>query len=282
MKLEQDPAATDLIDLNAYFKRIHYEGDRTPTLTTLQAIQQQHTQTIAFENLNPLLKQPVQLDLASLQQKLIHQERGGYCFEHNILLRSVLIALGFQVKNLAARVRWNVPEGTITPRSHMLLRVDIDAASYITDVGFGGLTLTAPLALVPNLEQKTSHEPLRLILADDIYTLQVYIGQQWKSLYYFDLQEQQLLDYEVSNWHVSTHPNSLFVNHLIAARPDSTCRYALHNHQLTIRYLDGRTDRRILSTAEELRTVLEDLFYLNLDAIANSDQALQQVFQQLK
>ncbi len=64
MTLEQDPAATDLIDLNAYFKRIHYDGDRTPTLNTLRAIQQQHTQTIAFENLNPLLKQPVQFDLA--------------------------------------------------------------------------------------------------------------------------------------------------------------------------------------------------------------------------
>jgi arylamine N-acetyltransferase len=38
---------------------------------------------IAFENLNSLLNQPVKLDLASLQQKLINEGRGGYCFEQN-------------------------------------------------------------------------------------------------------------------------------------------------------------------------------------------------------
>jgi arylamine N-acetyltransferase len=38
---------------------------------------------IAFENLTSLLKQPVKLDLASLQQKLINEGRGGYCFEQN-------------------------------------------------------------------------------------------------------------------------------------------------------------------------------------------------------
>jgi N-hydroxyarylamine O-acetyltransferase len=47
----------------------------------------------------------------------------------------------------------------------------------------------------------------------------------------------------VSNWYVSTHPNSLFVTTLIAARPDSDCRYALRNNQLTTHYLDGRTER---------------------------------------
>jgi N-hydroxyarylamine O-acetyltransferase len=119
------------INLDAYFQRIGYTGDRSPTLATLQAIHQRHAQTIAFENLNPLSKQPVLLDLAALQQKLIHAGRGGYCFEQNLLLRSVLLALGFQLTSLSARVVWNMPEGTIMPRSHMLLQVDIDGKFYI-------------------------------------------------------------------------------------------------------------------------------------------------------
>ena len=85
------------IDLDAYFQRIGYSGDCSPRLTTLQRIHQRHSQTIAFENLNSLLKQPVKLDLASLQQKLINEGRGGYCFEQNSLLRAVLLALGFEV-----------------------------------------------------------------------------------------------------------------------------------------------------------------------------------------
>jgi N-hydroxyarylamine O-acetyltransferase len=272
---------TDAIDLDAYFQRIGYIGERTPTLKTLQSIHQHHAEAIAFENLNSFLSQPVPLDLKSLQQKLIHEGRGGYCFEQNLLLRSVLIAVGFQVTNLAARVLWNLPEGTITPRSHMLLQVDIDGEKYIADVGFGGLTLTAPLSLAPDIEQSTPHEPFRLIATDHTYIMQAYIGQEWKSLYRFELQEQQLPDYEVSNWYVSTHPNSLFVTTLIAARPDTDCRYTLRNNQLTTHYLDGRTERRVLSTVTELRTALEDVFRLKLPALANLESALQQVVQQI-
>lgn len=276
MQLQQRPTE---INLDAYFERIGYRGDRAPSLKTLQAIQQQHAQAIAFENFNSLLKQPVLLDLASLQQKLVHAGRGGYCFEQNSLLRSVLLAMGFEVRSLAARVLWNVPEGTITARSHMLLQVNIDGSPYIADVGFGGLTVTAPLALIPDVEQQTPHEPFRFIAAAQNYILQVLIKQEWKSLYKFDLQEQQLPDYEVSNWYVSTYPNSLFVNHLIVSKPASDGRFTLQNNQFTEHYLDGRTARRSLSTVAELRTVLEDIFHINLESVPALDQTLQQLIE---
>lgn len=190
----------------------------------------------------------------------------------------MLISLGFQVTNLAARVLWNLPEGKISSRSHMLLAVDIDVKQYIADVEFGGLTLTTPLSLTPDIEQSTSHEPFRLMADDDrAYIMQAYIGQEWKSLYRFDLQEQQIPDYEVSNWYVSTHPNSLFVTSLIAAKPNRNCRYALRNNQLTVHYLDGRIERRVLSKVAELRAVLEDVFCLNLETLTDLDLALQQV-----
>lgn len=274
LNLEQ---ATPPVDLDTYFQRIGYGGDRAPTLKTLAAIHLHHAQTIAFENLNSWLKQPVALDLAALQQKLIQQGRGGYCFEQNALFRAVLMALGFPVTNLAARVMWNVPAGVINPRSHMLLRVEVDGRSYLADVGFGGLTLTAPLRLAAGIEQRTPHEPFRLIEADSGYILQAKLEQEWRSLYRFDLQEQQLPDYEVSNWYVSTHPKSIFVNSLIAARPDSAGRYMLRDNQLTIHTLDGRMERRILTTETELRAALEDLFHINLSAIADLDAALQRL-----
>lgn len=154
-----------------------------PTLETLQIIHQCHAQSIAFENLSPLLKQPVPLDLFSLQQKRVHQGRGGYCFEQNLLLRSILTALGFRVKNLAARVLWNIPEGMLMPRSHMLLLVKIDSQPYIADVGFGGFTLTAPLRLIPKVEQNTPHEPFRFVTDGSTYTMQVKLDQVWSRSY---------------------------------------------------------------------------------------------------
>jgi N-hydroxyarylamine O-acetyltransferase len=103
---------TDAIDLDAYFQRIGYSGECSPTLEALQAIHQHHAEAIAFENLNSFLQQPVPLDLKSLQQKLIHEGRGGYCFEQNLLLGSILSALCFQVTNLAARDRSQFRYGT--------------------------------------------------------------------------------------------------------------------------------------------------------------------------
>jgi N-hydroxyarylamine O-acetyltransferase len=276
-----DNQTTNARELDAYFQRIGYSGDRTPTLKMLEAIHLYHAKSIAFENLNSFLKQSVFLDLNSLQQKLIHQRRGGYCFEQNLLLRSVLIALGFQVTNLAARVLWNLPEGTISPRTHMLLLIDLEGKQYLADVGFGHPSLTAPLSLTLDMEQSTPHEPFRLLASDRAYIMQVYISQEWKSLYRFDLQEQQFPDYEVSNWYVSTYPNSKFVTSLMVARPDTDCRYALRNNQLTTHYLDKEKERRTLTTVRELRDVLEDVFYLQLPAIANLDSALQRLVEQM-
>src|SRR5581483_6802547 len=76
-------ARTMNLDLDAYFRRIGYAGARTPTLQTLRALQALHPQAIAFENLDPLLGRPVNLDLGSLQDKIVHSGRGGYCFEQN-------------------------------------------------------------------------------------------------------------------------------------------------------------------------------------------------------
>ena len=56
-----------MIDLDAYFARVGYDGPRKPTLETLRALHFLQPQAIAFENLDPLLKRPVRLDPASLE-----------------------------------------------------------------------------------------------------------------------------------------------------------------------------------------------------------------------
>ncbi len=251
-------------DLNAYFERIGYSGSRAPTLETLRAIQLHHAQTIPFESLDPFLRRPVRLDLPALEQKLIHQGRGGYCFEHNRLLSDVLRALGFRVSDLGARVIWNLPEGSIRSRSHMVLRVELADGPYLVDVGFGGQTPTAPLLFVTGIEQPTPHEPFRLIEAEGDYFLQTRVEEAWKPLYRFDLQRQYPIDYEVSSWYLCHFPDSYFRNNLIAARPTPGGRYGLFNNQLAIHRLHRPSQMRTLGSAAEIRSVLEDVFEIRL------------------
>ncbi len=267
------------LDLDAYFQRIGYSGEGTPTLETLQAIHYRHALTIAFENLNPFLRWPVPLDAQSLQQKLVRDRRGGYCFEQNLLFSHALKAIGFRVMGLAARVVNNVPEGTILPRTHMLLRIDLGATPYVADVGFGGMTLTGPLRLESGIEQPTPHEPFQLTSAGKDFLMQAKIAGNWRTLYRFTLEEQSLPDYEVTNWYVSTHPKSRFVTSLIAARPDRDRRYALFNNELATHHLEGPSERRVLTSVTELRDTLEGLLQIALPNTPELDTALERLIE---
>ncbi|MEJ1965716.1 MAG: arylamine N-acetyltransferase [Gammaproteobacteria bacterium] len=262
------------MDLEAYFTRIGFNGERAPTLATLRELHQAHAHSIAFENLNPLLGWQVPLDLPSLEDKLVRSHRGGYCFEQNALLAAALRQLGFNVTGLGARVLWNAPEDAIRMRGHMLLKVDIDGEPHIADVGFGGLTLTGPLRLVTDVEQATPHERFRLVMAGSDYKLQGFVAGAWKSLYRFDLQPQREPDYEVSSYFMSTHPTSHFRSAIVVARPVPGGRYALSNNQLTMHHLDGPSERRVLAGVAEVREVLETVFGLALPPTDELDPAL--------
>ncbi|MGH7044304.1 MAG: arylamine N-acetyltransferase family protein [Acetobacteraceae bacterium] len=269
----RDPA----LHIDAYFQRIGYAGERAPSLATLRGLHLCHAQAIAFENLDPLMGRPVRLDLVSLQQKLVHAGRGGWCFEQNLLFSHALRALGFRVRCLSARVLWGQPEDAITARSHMLLRVDLDAGPCIADVGFGGQTLTGPLRLEPDVEQATPHEPFRLMRAGEGFKVQSKVGGAWKSLYRFDQQEQFQPDYEVSNYYLSHWPGSHFRHALMVGRPEADRRYALHNNQFSVHHLNGVTEQRSLTSAAELRRTLEGPFRLRLPDGAELDAVLERL-----
>jgi N-hydroxyarylamine O-acetyltransferase len=254
------PAA---FDLDAYLRRIAYDGPRAPTLDTLREVHRRHVAAIAFENLDPLLRRPIGLDAASLQRKLVDGGRGGWCYEQNNTLRHALDALGFRTTGLAARVVWNRPPDVVAPRTHMLLRIDLDGP-WIVDAGFGGVTLTGPIRLVPDAEQDTPNGPFRLVTVDGDFELQARLGDEWTPLYRFDLQAQQLADYALVNWYLSNHPQSHFLNGLMVARTDASGRYALRDNVFTVRHADGRVDARTLASPAELRAVLETEFRLAL------------------
>lgn len=251
-------------DIDAYCARIGYVGPREPSLDVLRGIVAAHTAAIPFENLDVLLRREIRLDPPSLCAKLVHRRRGGYCFEHNLLLLEMLSAFGFRAQGLAARVQWGRPPDVVGPRTHMLLRVELAEGSFIADVGFGGLTPTAPLALDAPGEQMTPHEPFRQVERDGEFFVEARLGGAWSSLYRFTLQPQLRVDYEVANWFTSTHPESLFVRHLVVSRPGHDGRYALFNNRLTIRRRDGSSERRVLRGAAEFAQVLAGDFAITM------------------
>ena len=126
----------DGFELDAYLRRIDYEGPLEPSLPALRGVLAAPSAPIPFENIDVLLKRGIRLDIATLQDKLVQRQRGGYCFEQNTLLAAALRALGFSIVTLVARVVRGLAESAATPRAHQLLRVDLPEGPYIADVGY--------------------------------------------------------------------------------------------------------------------------------------------------
>ena len=255
-----------MIDLDAYLARIGYHGSREPTLATLHALSDAHVRSIPFENIDVVLGQPIDIGLGAIEHKLVHARRGGYCFEQNTLFLAVLEGLGYRVRPLSARVRYQRPREFTPPRTHMCLRVELDEA-WLVDVGVGGLSLTSALRIASHDEQRTLHEPRRLLRENGLVYHQVKFGDAWHDVCELTFEEMPEVDRVVANWYTSMHPQSHFRNRLIVARAaEAGARLTLADRELTRRARDGTVTRRVLAQHDELVSALAEHFSIQLPA----------------
>ncbi|MBL8022165.1 MAG: arylamine N-acetyltransferase [Leptospirales bacterium] len=254
-------------ELDAYFERINYHGPRTPTLAALNGISEAHVRAIPFENLDVLLGRDIKLDFDSIFQKLVTGHRGGYCFEQNGLLLTVLESLGFKASALSARVRLGRQRDFIPPRTHMFVRVEIEDEVWLADVGVGGCSLTTAIRLNSADEQTTAHEPRRIVQEDPIWFHQVKFGSEWNDVCEFTLEGMPPIDRELANWFTNRHPDSHFLNRLMVARSlEEGRRVTILNDELSVREKNGLAKTHHIGTAEELLEILDTRFGLKFSA----------------
>jgi N-hydroxyarylamine O-acetyltransferase len=249
----------DSFDLDAYLDRIDYRGERGPSPEVLRALHLAHVTHVPFENLDILLGRPIRLDLESLQAKLVRDRRGGYCFEQNLLFAAALQRLGFAVTKLAARVRWGTHR--VLPRTHMLLRAEVDGRAYLADVGFGGGGLLEPIPLAAGPVAAQYAWRYRVVYEAGLWVLQGGRGDGWEDLYSFTLEPQYLVDFEMANHYVSTHPQSRFVQTLTVQRSTPRARTILRDRELLTD--EGGTARTEAVAEDELLGVLASTFGLH-------------------
>ena len=217
--------------LDAYLDRIG-AGPRP----TLAEVHRRHVTSIPFENLDSHRGVPVSLQFDDIQRKLVGQRRGGYCFEHNLLLGAALIARGMEVEPMLARVRLDRPPGTPRPRTHLVLRVHDGERVWLADGGFGNGTLLEPIPFGPGGEHDQSGWRFRVVGDGAEHVLQTAAAGGWDDVYGFVPEPVPVIDIETSNWFTCTHPGSPFVTGLLVAvnRPDGTRIALTDRHGLTL------------------------------------------------
>ncbi|MFJ5549481.1 arylamine N-acetyltransferase [Streptomyces sp. NPDC093225] len=260
------------LDLDAYLARIGYDGPRTATRQTLFDVYRAHLTTIPFENFEIMLGRPILLDLPALQDKLVRRRRGGYCYEHVLLLAAALEALGFTPRGLHARVSLGARRPL--PATHALLAVPAaevpggPVRTWLCDVGFGSGPLTPP-ELVDGAEVSTGGWWFRLERTPDpsgtdLWTL--YDGGEdgrrnedgRLDRHHFTLAPHHAVDYEVGSHYVSTHPRSPFVTRPFAQKFTAEAAYRIDGTAWSVRRPDGSVVTTEV-TADDLPGILERL-----------------------
>jgi N-hydroxyarylamine O-acetyltransferase len=262
--LDESPA----IDVTRYLERIGYRGSHAPTAATLRTLHLAHLQTVPFENLDIPLGRRIALDEPTLFAKIVGRQRGGFCFELNILFAALLRRLGFGVTLLAAQF----PRGE-TDRApefdHLALLVETPVAGerWLADVGAGRGGFALPLRADTRAEQPQPAVAaiFRLVDEGDAHRLlRRSLGQTWERSYRFSRQPRTVADFAAGCHYYQTSPDSHFTRGRLCSRLTPTGRITLADHRL-ITTVHGERRERILADEAAERAVLRRDFGITLE-----------------
>ena len=211
---------------------MNYHGSTAPTVDTLRGIHRAHLLTVPFENLDIHRNKPIVLDEAALFEKIVVHGRGGYCYELNGLLVSLLREMGFDVTMFSSNV---IHGGIPAEIDHLTLLIQLDDR-YIVDVGLGDSS-RLPLRLEEGGEQYGTGQRYRFTQTDGRWIL--WSGAEnngWYDEYSFDatMTPLALPDFENANRYYQTAPESWFVQGRICSRATEGGRISLTGDTLIV------------------------------------------------
>ena len=259
--------SVDKLDLDAYLDRIGYQGPAEASEEVLAALYRAHLAAVRFENLDVFLRGRVDVDLGSIQDKIVFRGRGGYCYEQAQLFGAVLERLGFGVERLLARV--GPDGGPARPRTHLTLRVRAGQNVWLADPGFGS-SPPAPLSL----RRYRSGGPQEVdgwiyeVTPDEehgqeVWKLREHQDGEWVTLHRWDDSKVQPVDVVLSNHYTSTYPDSWFTWQPVIVKRDPDAIRSIVGRTYTITRPGHVKERRVLTDAEFAAT-LTDEFALKL------------------
>ncbi|MFG2552763.1 arylamine N-acetyltransferase [Streptomyces sp. NPDC048581] len=268
----------DSVEVDAYLRRLGVEHPAWPTVDVLRELHVRHLQTVPFENLSIHLGEDIVLEEKRLLDKVVGAGRGGFCYELNGAFGALLMALGFDVTLLAARVHGK--EGQLgIPYDHMALKVGtVDGGAWLADVGFGAHS-HYPLAFEARGEQVDPAGVFRIVEAgpdaagvrgghDVAEAADLEVVMDGRPEYRLERRPRVLGDFVVGAWWHSTSPASHFTQSLVCSRvTEEGGRITLSGRTFKATAADGTREERELGTDEEVLGVYRERFGIELDRV---------------
>ncbi|MCG8336837.1 MAG: arylamine N-acetyltransferase [Proteobacteria bacterium] len=251
------------LDIQAYLQRIGLTSPPNPDLDGLKLLHRQHLYTVPFENLDIGTNRSIILDINLLEQKIVQNQRGGFCYELNGLFCELLRQLGFETKMIAAGVYGKF--GTFSPEfDHMALLVTIEDDQWLADVGFGRNFLE-PLAFKMDVEQTDPAGRFKISFdgaSHYIFYMQNNEGQ-FIPQHRFTISSRQLSDFtEMCNFH-QTSEESHFTRGRICSIATPDGRITLGKNKL-IKTINNTEVTEIINDNNVISDILKSHFNINL------------------
>jgi len=221
------------MDKEKYLYRIKYSGELEPNLDLLKKLQKSHLLNVPFENLDIHNHTPIILNIDRIYEKIVQNNRGGFCYELNGLFYELLRSLGFKAKRISARV-YNKDIGYSPEFDHFTIIVKIGKADYLTDVGFGEF-IFEPLELQLGKIQNDERGCYSIDTYKDDY-LRVNKIEDGTSTpeFIFKKIERELVEYkEMCEYHQS-NPNSHFMKKRLISLPTENGRITISGNTLKV------------------------------------------------
>ena len=242
-----------------YFNRIGLDsdiGNLTLDYELLKQIQYAHVTHIPYENLDILDNIPLNLDNEALFEKIIVNQRGGYCFEINSLYNWLLREIGFNTTSYMARYLRG--ENDIPMRRHRVIIVELEDKRIMCDAGIGDRAPRYPLILEERLIQAQFGETYKFV-KDEFYGWLIldYHKGEWGSFFAFTEEVQVDKDYVMPSFFCEKHPDSPFNTKNIIAIKTADGRKTISDMAFRIFSGDNVSETEITDGAMLLRILIE-------------------------
>lgn len=258
------------IDTVSYLHRIGINENSSVSLKTLSHIHRQHLLSVPFENLDIHYRRRIRIDSDAIVQKIVNEKRGGFCYELNSSLFTLLSNLGFEVSFGSAQV---YKKGNYSPEfDHMILFCQIGDESYLCDVGFGD-HFTQPKKLVLNTPQLDYNLYFKFETdSDDHWILKKSTDNQvYHSVYRFQPIHRELIEFIPRCDYHQDNDESIFRHQKLITILTSEGRITLTDQSL-------KTVIKGISEEKNLLAEDEFLYHLTFYFGINSKKLFQQMF----
>ncbi len=265
------------MDTARYLSRIGLGPDALEerSVESLARIQRAHVRSVPFENLSitgdPFTAdsgEGVTLSLPALYQKLVEDERGGYCFELNGLFGWLLAEGGFESDRIAARVLGEDGDAR-PPANHHAHIVTLDQR-YLVDAGLGVPTMRRPLPLDGSPRTDEAGVTWRVVESDRPDTeyltqFQTPGDDDWTDRYVFRKTPRDLAFFEATCEFLASAPESPFTGDPVVSIATADGHKKLSRETLTVG--DGSETTEQAVAADEWHDVLETEFGLRYEPV---------------